>query len=168
MRAILIGLLFIGLTNLSFAQNETGKLLAEVEIYARNYNYLKSVNSKDVLPPISLLERKVANFDVKNLKVYRDDYDTYKVLFFISKGNIVAHYDNNSNIIRTYEKFKDIKLPISVLRSIAKKFPNWSISDDLYLVNYHHNKGVKKRYKITLMNSGERIKIKTDENGEVL
>jgi len=168
MRAILIGLFFLGLTSLSYAQVKNIQLLSEVEVYATNYNYLKSIISNDIPVAIKLLERKVAKFDVKSLNNYNEIYDTYKVLFFIPEGNISAWYDNKNNIIRTYEKFHDVKLPIPVIKSVLKTYPNWSIESDIYLVTYQQDRGANKRYKITLSNSGKRIKIKTDENGEIL
>lgn len=167
MRAFILGLVFLGLTSLSFAQEE-GKLLSEVEVYATNYDYLKSVKSNSIHPAISLLERKAAKFDVKSLNLEEDRYLTYKVLFFIPKGKISALYDNDNNIIRTIEKFSDVNLPIPVVKSVLKTYPDWNIESDMFLVNYHCKKGIKKIYKITLQKNDKSIKIKSDENGNIM
>lgn len=167
MRTFILGLVFLGLTSLCFAQ-EDGKLLAEVEVYTTNYDYLKNVKSNDIHPAISLLEHKVAKFDVNSLNLDNDYYLTYKVLFFIPKGKISALYDNESNIIRTIEKFKDVNLPIPVIKSVLNKYPDWNIESDTFLVNYHCKKGIKKTYKITLQKNDKSIKIKSDENGNIL
>lgn len=168
MRTIIVGLLLIGLTSLCFAQNGDSKLLSEVEVYATNYNYLKSVKSNDIESPISSLERKVANFDIKSLNLDKDRYLTYKVLFYIPKGKISALYDNDSQIIRTIEKFSDVPLPIPVVQSLMKNFPDCSILGDVYSVWYHYKTGAKKSYKITLLSNDKQLKIKTDENGTIL
>lgn len=167
MRAIIVGLL-IGLTSLCFAQNEDIKLLSEVEIHARNYNYLKSVKSNDKGSLVNSLEQKVANFDVKSLNLDKDKYETYKVLFFIPNGKISAVYDNDSQVMRTVEKFSDVPLPIPVVKSVLKKYPGCSISGDDYFVWYRINSGAIKRYKITLIINEKKLKIKTDENGTIL
>jgi len=167
MRAFILGLVFLGLTSLCFAQ-EDGKLLSEVEVYATNYDYLKNVKSNDIHPAISLLEYKVAKFDVKSLSSYKDHYDRYKVLFFIPQGKIDALYDNGNNIIRTYEKFNDVNLPIPVINSVLKKYPECNFESDVFLVTYHHKRGVKKTYKINIRSKDKNIKIKTDENGNIL
>ncbi len=167
MRAFILGLIFLGLTSLCFAQEE-GKLLSEVEVYVTNYDYLKSVKSNSIHPAISLLERKVAKFDVKSLNLEEDRYRTYTVLFFIPKGKISALYDNDSNIIKTIEKFSDVNLPIHVVKSVLKTYPDWNIESDMFLVNYHCKKGIKKNYKITLQKNGKSIKIKSDEKGNIL
>jgi len=167
MRAFILGLVFLGLTSLCFAQEE-GKLLSEVEVYATNYDYLKSVKSNNIHPAISLLERKVAKFDVKSLSVFDDEYDRYKVLFFIPQGKIDALFDNGNNIIRTVEKFNNVNLPISVINSVLKTYPECNFESDVFLVTYHHKRGVKKIYKINIISKDKNIKIKTDENGNIL
>ena len=167
MRAFILGLVFLGLTSLCFAQEE-GKLLKEVEVYATNYDYLKNVKSNDIHPAISLLERKVAKFDVKSLSAFDDEYDRYKVLFFIPQGKINALYDNENNIIRTFEKFNNVNLPISVINSVLKTYPECNFESDVFLVTYHHKRGVKKTYKINILSKDKNIKVKTDENGNIL
>ena len=167
MRAIIVGLLFLGLTSLCFAQ-EDGKMLKEVEVYVPNIDYVKNVKSNEIHPDIYLLERKVAKFDVNSLNLDKDYYLTYKVLFFIPKGEISALYDNDSKIIRTIEKFNDVNLPIPVVKSVLKTYPDCNIESDVFLVTYHHKKGIKKTYKINVLNKDKNIKIKTDENGNIL
>ncbi|MDX5584270.1 MAG: nicotinate-nucleotide adenylyltransferase [Aureibaculum sp.] len=168
MRALLIGLLFIGLTSLCYSQVDDGKMLSEVEVYATNYDYLQHIKSNDIHPTVSLLERKVAKFDIKSLNLEIDGYSTYQVLFFIPEGKINALYNNSNKIIRTREIFKDIKLPIHVINSISKTYPEYDIESDVYFVRYDHRKGIKKTYKITLVNKDRSIKIKSDENGNIL
>ena len=168
MRTTIFGLLFIGLTSLCFAQDGDTKLLSEVEVYATNYNYIKSVISNDILSPVSILERKVANFDIKSLNLDKDKYKTYKVYFYIPNGKISAMYDNDNQVIRTLEKFNDVPLPIPVIQTIMNEYPDCSISSDVYSVWYHYKSGAKKSYKITLVIDGKRVKIKTDENGTIL
>ena len=167
MKKIIIGLLLVGFAIQSFAQIKTEKL-SEVVIAATNYKYLNKVGLENVSVPVTLLEQKVASFDLKNAEFYRDDYDTYSVDFFIPDGHILAAYDRDGNILRTVEKFKDVKLPRAVIESVAKQYPNWIFKKDVYLVSYHDDRGVTKKYKITLENGDKRIKVKTDAEGNFL
>ncbi len=167
MKKIIIGLLLVGFAIQSFAQIKTEKL-SEVVIAATNYKYLNKVGLENVSVPVTLLEQKVASFDLKNAEFYRDDYDTYSVDFFIPDGHILAAYDRDGNILRTVEKFKDVKLPRAVIESVAKQYPNWIFKKDVYLVSYHDDRGVTKKYKITLENGDKRIRIKTDAEGNFL
>lgn len=176
MKKIILGLFAIGLatqfglTTQSHAQVviEDG-MLPEIEVHALNYKYLNSIDNADAPVPVKLLERKVANFDVTESEFYRDDYDYYNVSFYIPEGKIVAAYDKDGTLIRTIEKFKNIKVPKSVAKSVAKRFPGWVIYEDVYKVNYHSQSGVtKQEYKLTLENGDKRMKVKTDQNGNFI
>ena len=169
MRAIIVGLLFLGLTTLCYSQTGDENMLTEVEVYAKNYDYLKSVNSDDkALHEVHLLEREVANFDVNNLNLYRTDFDNYQVNFYNSKGVIRASFDNESNLVRTVERFENVDLPRSVRRSVVTRYPEYLISADEYHVRYHHKKGVTKKFRILMEKDGKQFWVKTDENGNML
>jgi len=166
MKKLIIGLFLFGLTTHMFSQVIT---LPEVEIRAINYKYLSSVedNVEDI--NVKMLEEKVAMYDLKKSELYNDEYDTYSVVFYIPNGRIVAAYDKKGKLIRTIERFKDVKLPMDIRNKVTQKFPNWVIANDVYKVNYHSKKGVtKKQYKIKLTNAGEVLRIKTDGNGNIM
>lgn len=58
---------------------------------------------------------------------------------------------------------------MAVRKSVAERFPQWVITKDVYLVNYHDEKGdAKKRYKLVLENGDKRMRVKVDENGEFI
>jgi len=141
--------------------------LKEVLITAVNYKYLNSVDSEDTDVSVQLLEEKVAMHNLKDSDLYDDDYDTYHITFFIPDGKILAAYDKDGKLIRTIEKFKNVKLPMKVRDAIAKRYPNWRMVEDVYRVNYHKG-AVKKQYKVTLKNGDETLKAKLDEKGNFL
>jgi hypothetical protein len=166
MKNLIIGLFVLGLTTQIFSQNIT---LPEVEIAAVNYKYLNAVDSDNIAVNVKMLQEKVALYDVKKSDLYVDDYSTYTVTFYIPEGKILAAYDKKGKLIRTIEKFKDVRLPAIVINSIAKRFPNWAMNNDVYRVEYHSDKGAtKKQYKVKITN-GEFVQtIKVNENGEFL
>ncbi|MBQ4819686.1 nicotinate-nucleotide adenylyltransferase [Aquimarina sp. MMG016] len=163
-KTILALLIIIICTTYSFTQERTEQL-SEVFISATNYKYLDKVDSKEVAVPVELLERKVATFNLQNADFYQDDYDLYYVSFYIPEGKILAAYDKQGNVIRTAERFKDIELPTQVIKAVEKRFPNWVITQDVYVVNYHEKKGAKKSYKLKLKNGEKVIRVKMNENG---
>ena len=142
------------------------EVLPEVTVIATNYKYLKSVGGKDVAQPVQMLQRAAAAYDVKKSEYYEDDYDTYFISFFIPDGQILAAYDKNGKLIRTAEKYKNVKLPESVTKAVMDRFPQWKISNDAYLVTYYNESGSTKRYKLLLENGNKRIKVKVNEAGE--
>jgi hypothetical protein len=143
--------------------------LPEVTITAVNYKYLNAVENEDVDLNVQMLQEQVAMYDLKNSDLYGDEYSTYTVSFFIPNGKILAAYDRDGKVIRTIEKFKNVKLPKNVRNAVFKRFPNWSLEKDVYLVNYHNkNEKVSKEYKVKLKNGKKTMRVKLAENGNFL
>lgn len=165
MKKLIIGLIILGFAFQAQAQVEE---LSEVVVAASNYKYLTKVGLENASVQVSLLEEKVANYDLKSADFYNDEHDTYVVSFFIPEGKILAAYDKNGEIIRTVERFKDVKMPKEVTDAVVKRYPNWSIAKDAYLVNYYESGKITKKYKITIKNGDKRIKVITDNNGNFL
>ena len=168
MKKLLLGLLALGLSAQFYAQVIDDGMLPEVEVVAVNYKYLSSVDNSEASVPVQMLEKKVAQFDIKSSEFYEEGSSIYRVYFYIPDGTIVAAYDRDGNIIYTIEKFKDVALPNSVRDAIADKFPGWEISKDVYRVNYDKSSGAVKRYKVVLDNGVKTIRVKIDENGTFL
>jgi len=166
MKKYIIGLIIFGLTTQLFAQIIE---LPEVVITAVNYKYLNAVDTDNSAIDVKMLREQVAFYDLKNSDLYGDEYDMYTISFYIPDGKILAAYNKNGKIIRTIEKFNNVKLPNTVRDAVIKRFPNWTIIDEVYRVNYHNKKGVtKKQYKIKLENGEETLKIKMNEDGDFL
>ena len=143
--------------------------LPEVVIIAVNYKYLNAVENEDTDLSVQMLQEHVAMYDLKNSDLYGDEYDTYTVSFYIPDGKILAAYDKNGEIIRTIERFQNVKLPKDVRNAVYKRFPNWSLEKDVYLVNYHkNNEKVSKQYKVKLKNGKKVMRVKLAEDGNFL
>ena len=166
MKKLILGLLVFGLTT-QFMFSQIIEL-SEV-VVSVNYKYMNAIDNKETAVPVKMLQEKVALYDVKKSELYSDEYDTYQISFYIPDGKIVAAYDKDGKIIRTIEKIKNIKLPISVSKAILKRFPNWEIPKDVYRINYHNKSGItKNQYKIKLENGDKTMTVKIDEKGEFL
>lgn len=166
MKKLIIGLLIFGLTT-QFMFSQIIEL-SEV-VVSVNYKYLNAIDNEETAVPVKILQEKVALYDVKKSELYSDEYDTYTVSFFIPDGKIVAAYDSDGKIIRTIEKFKNVKLPHAVSEAIINRFPNWSMIKDVYKVNYHDKSGItKNQYKVKLKNKDKTMTVKVNENGDFL
>ena len=165
MKKLFFSLCLLGLTIQAYAQIT---VLPEVSITA-NYKYLNAFNSEDMPEGVKVLREEVALYDLKNSDIFLDEYDTYFVSFFIPEGKILAVYDNDGMLLRTVEKFKDIKLPKDVRNSVFNKYPGWTITKDIYKVSYHHEKGVtKEQFEIKLKNDDKTIRTKVDIDGNFM
>lgn len=168
MKKFIIGLIAIGLTSQVFAQIPKVEQLSEVVVTAVNYKYLNATDSKEVAIPVKMLERKVAAYDIQDADFYSDEFDFYTVSFIIPQGKIVAAYNGEGEIMRTIERFEDVKLPTAVRNAVAERFPNWIIVNDVYKVTYTENKGANMTYKLKLKNGDKTMRVKVDDTGEFL
>lgn len=164
MKKFIVGLLALGLTSQINAQIIE---LDEVIITAVNYKYINTVDADDVAVPVKLLQEKVALFDLENAEFYLDEYDYYQVKFYIPDGKILVAYDNKGKIIRTIEKYKNVKLPDVVRDAVIERFPNWAIKKDVYLVNYNDGRSTKE-YKVVLTNGEKVVRVKLNSEGDFL
>lgn len=165
MKKLFFSLCLLGLTIQAYAQIT---VLPEVSITA-NYKYLNAFNSEDMPEGVKVLREEVAFYDLKHSEIFLDEYDTYFVSFFIPEGKILAAYDKDGILLRTIEKFKDVKLPKDVRNSVLNKYPGWTITKDIYKVSYHHEKGVtKEQFEIKLKNDDKTIRTKVDIDGNFM
>lgn len=165
MKTIVFIICLFGLTVLSNAQT----IALQETVIELNNTYLNAVNADNAAECVKILEEKVVNYNRELTPLYNEVYDTYKVSFYIPEGKIIAEYDTDGKIIRTIEKYNDVRLPLIVMQAIAKRFPNWGIISDAYHINYHCEKDtVKQEYKIKIKNENEIITVKTNETGMFL
>lgn len=143
-------------------------VMPEIEVRAMNYKYLNALDGTESPVPATMLEKYAAAYDPTVSDYYEDEYDSYFISFIIPEGKILAVYDKQGKLKRTAEKYKDVDVPKSISTAVAKKFPNWAITKDVYLVTYHEDMGVTKQYKLVLENDKYRMKVKMNDKGEFL
>ena len=164
MKKLILGLLIFGLASQVNAQVEE---LEAVELTAVNYKYLNAVDSKEVPVPVRMLQQKVAEFDLQNADFYFDDYDLYQVRFFIPDGMILAAFNKKGEVIRTAEKFTNVKLPDAVATAVADKYPGWTIYKDVYKVDYFDGDSTI-RWFVNLERGKKKLRVKLDGYGKFL
>ena len=159
-----------GLSALVYAQPAFCQdTLPPVTVVAANYKYLKTVGGREVPVSVRRLERMAAAYDVRNSEFYEEDYDSYFISFYLPEGVILAAYDKDGKLLRTAEKYRNVALPLVISGGIAGAFPNWSITRNVYLVNYFDAGGkAEKRYKVVLKRAGRRMRVQMNERGEVV
>ena len=166
MKKLFLFLLVYGLAMPGFAQIIE---LDEVIIYPVKYKYIYEVVDDDIDQSVKDLQFKLGTFDVTKEEVYSDEYDSSSVSFYIPKGYAVATYDKDGKLLRTIERYKNVKLPLAVSKALVKRFPNWVVDKDIYKVSYSEPKWESKKiYKLKLTNGEESIRVKTDQDGNFL
>lgn len=166
MKNLILLILAWGLTTPVFAQII---VLDEVVISPVKYKYIYEVIDDDVDQSVKDLQEKLGKFDVTKEEYFNDEYDTYDVSFYIPKGYAVATYDKEGNLLRTIERYKNVKLPFAVSQALVERFPNWKVDKDIYKVIYSEPKWESKKvYKIKLTNGEKTVRVKADQDGNFL
>ncbi|MBJ2173921.1 hypothetical protein JBL43_06705 [Aureibaculum sp. A20] len=177
MKNLLIGLLIIGLTNLSYSQNSFRELETTKDLRIKqsistelksvsllNAPYLEKVQN-DVKPSnIMQLELMAFKYNIKKLINPINRPQLLVVKFSWSTNWLIAKYDHNGKILSTHEEFKDFKLPNHILKSISLNHPNWSITTNTYKVSYNSISGVKMGYIVVIRKGNQKKKIHFDSN----
>nr|WP_321230228.1 nicotinate-nucleotide adenylyltransferase [uncultured Psychroserpens sp.] len=166
MKNLFLFLLVCGLTTPVFAQII---VLDTIVIRPIKYKYIFEVVDKDIDQSVENLQMMLGKFDITKEECYEDEYESYKLSFYIPKGYAVATYDKDGNLLRTIERYKNVKLPLAVSKALVERFPNWTVDKDIYKVRYSEsNWESKKTYKLKLTNGKKTIRVKTDEDGNFL
>lgn len=174
MKTVIFGLLFLGFASLSFSQSnqeiEEVKL-ADVVISPLNLSYLNAVHDKNTPESVKYLENKVARFDITESPVFDNQFEAYEVIFKEASskgGKIIATYNSEGKILKSFEKFNDVTLPPSVRNAVYKEYPGWTIHSDTYLVSYYMNSNIKKVYKLKIKKNDEKKTLKIDVDGRLI
>ncbi|AUP77506.1 nicotinate-nucleotide adenylyltransferase [Flavivirga eckloniae] len=163
MKKLLLGIFIFGLT----LQGNSQTIELANTVISTNYEYLDAIDLDNAPNLVKKLETAILNFDKNDLaKLYDKEFEIYEVTFFVPEGKIVAIFDKEGKIIRTTEKYNNVKLPQEVLQAISKRYPNWGIVQDNYLIKYHRTQdSIEQIYRVKIKNDNKTMRLKTDENG---
>jgi len=166
MKKLFINLIAMSLFTVGYSQingNINEVTLDEVTVSgALNAPYLRSVRVEEMPPSVNRLETKAALFDITKSRKFKYDFEAYEVIFRQDKGKIIATYDKEGKIVKSFEKFDNIALPPAVRNKIWKENPGWAIKKDVYLVNYYGEQGVKRTCKVQITKDGEKKNLRLD------
>ena len=174
MKTLVTGLFVLGLTIQSFAQSTQSTKMNEVQsgnlvfAPAKNVNYINSMANNNAPGKIGKLEAEVGSYDITKTEVFKNNFETYEIIFKNSAGNIVATYDKNGKLENAFAKFENTRLPAIVLNAIHSEYPGWTINSTIYRVNYYNDNDVKKVYNVQIENHGKKLNLKVNPNGLIL
>ncbi|TBW26786.1 hypothetical protein [Gramella sp. KN1008] len=172
MKTLIFSLLFIVATSLGHAQKITeleeakvGFAPLDVEISEDGDSFTYTVNEsyagEFVKDPIAFMK---SNFDIKNfIATYGDrDYNSYHLTFKSGQGFLKADFNRTGEIVRTYQKFKNVVLPLDVRRDLYLANKGWTMTENKYVASGRGDLLKKEYYKIKLENGSRSQTIKLD------
>ncbi|MUP46963.1 hypothetical protein E0K83_14550 [Gramella sp. BOM4] len=172
MRTLIFSLLFVFAATIAQAQEITqleeakvGFAPLDADIFEDGDSFTYTVNEaytgEFVDDPIAFMK---ANFDIQSfIEIYEDrGYDRYNITFQNGKGYLKAEFDNDGEIVKTFQKFKDIVLPLDVRRELYNSNKGWTMVSNKYIGSGRGDLLENEVYKIKLENGKSKRSVKID------
>lgn len=160
MKTCILGIVFLGLTNLMQSQNDLAVVSVDLSNYelperstnlTKNDSYVNSVNTMIASERVKKFQTLVANYDIRDSNVYNtNESSTYTVVFKEGVNTIKALYDQSGTIINCEESFQNIRLPHNLGVKLSKEHPGWSFHEVWCYVDYNDNTLAEIKYKVAL------------------
>ncbi|WP_104733761.1 hypothetical protein [Hanstruepera ponticola] len=170
MKTFVLGIIFLGFTNLMCAQNDVAVLDMNTNMYsydninnelALNHEYINSISEISISKKILKLQNVIANYNIKTSKVYRTKSNTtYTVKFTEGENRLNAIYDRNGLLLSSQEHYQSIKLPYELSSSLIKENPGWCISEVYCNIQYNKDVNAEIIYKVVLDNGKKKKTVK--------
>lgn len=106
------------------------------------------------------------NFLVENFDIYRfmreagEDTEQVNVTVKSSNGLLLASYDKNGELVKTYQKFKDIPLPPAIRNQVFAEYEGWTMTSNKYVASSMAEKIDKEKYLVHLQRGKDKEKLK--------
>lgn len=178
MKTLIVILLLVAATTVSQSQNVT--LLPEVKIGVSALN-AKVIRSGDQFTikidkvhapefgknPIAFMK---SYLDMKSFiaNLSDEEYDSYQVTFKSQKGNMVANFDDEGNLVNTRQSFKNILLPYNLRRDLYTAYQGWIMTKNKYDATTKGEIINKETYRITFRKGKQKENVTIDGNNKGL
>ena len=127
-----------------------------------------SVYYPDTTNPDSRVLKLEKSFISYKVEVEKGESKSYFLLFELEEGFLSATFNEKGKLTSVVEKFKNVKLPEPVRKSLASKFPEWILVKDKYLYVQKYGSVKIKEYKI-IMKKGNKIRrVVVNEDGVII
>ena len=106
-------------------------------------------------------------------KTIRDNqhggYDTYRVDFKSTHGHLVANFNEKGDLVSSFQKFKNLRLPDAVRLQILQEYRDANVIGSTYTASSKGWDLKKELYKIKIRDGDKtrRIKIHKNQNGSL-
>lgn len=108
-----------------------------------------------------------SNFNVLTLIDQLDeDYDTYLISFRTSKGALDAEFDDEGELGRHKQSFKDVALSRKIMAKLYRDHKGWAAVGNKYIARGYGDQIKKAFYKIKLVNGNKSQTIRLDQEAE--
>jgi len=131
------------------------------ENYAGEFseNPFKFMNQNfDIKSYISYLELKTYLELKRSMNPQKSHNESYEVTFSTNKGDLVAKFSKDGELVETSQNFKNILIPSNIREELYASYKGWSMVKNTYKASGKSDQIDKEQYRIKLKN-GNRSQI---------
>ena len=140
-----------------FKDYTNGKLVVE-ESYAKQFE-------------TNAIRFLTENFDIYQfLKVNKlEKFDQVTVSITSPRGYMKAEYNGDGELKRTFQKFKDLRLPLTVMEQVHDNYRNWNVLGNKYIATSKGSQIDSEKYVIHVRNGAmkDRLVIQPRANSNI-
>ena len=109
------------------------------------------------------------NFDVLRFLESQDGISgDVTVTATSAKGFITATFNEDGDIVKNYQRFKDVALPYAIRNEVYASYQGWSITKNKYVASGLRNQIDKQKYLIKLERGKEKARMKISPSSSIL
>lgn len=105
-------------------------------------------------------------FMLENFDIYRfmresgEEFDEINVTVQSSNGILMATYNEDGKLVKTFQKFKNVPLPNDIRTQVNGEYKNWKVQKNKYMAFGKNENLDQEQYVVYLKNGNSREKIK--------
>lgn len=145
-------------TKLTYAPNSSS-VLQDGDSFT--YKVSERFNGQFAEDPIAFMN---AHFDIQKVidASKNKNYDSYLVTFKSSNGYLQADFNNKGSLLKTYQNFKNVILPLNLRQDMHKTYKGWTLIKTKYSAKTKGDLLVKALYRVQLENGNQKQNLKID------
>jgi hypothetical protein len=169
MKDLLLVMAFLGSLAMAHGQvrnaNSTRK---ENHAAQEESDYLRKVQSPITPKAVTEYQVMAVHYDVAKSDLFDGRDALFLVVFRTQKGTIEAFYDWRGDMVESIERFRNLALPIEIMRTGLKDYSGWRVIGTNYYVYYVKDRRTRIIYTIQISNGIKKKKIHLDGEGALL
>jgi len=130
--------------------------------------YLRRVQSPITPNSVRQYQIMAVDYDVAKLDLFDGRNELFLVAFKTQKGTILTSYDRKGEVVESVEKFRDLALPLEIMRTGLKSHAGWAVIRTNYYVSYVKDQRTEIIYTIQITDGIKKKKILLDGDGTLL
>ena len=96
------------------------------------------------------------------------DFDSYQVTFQSEKGKVLANYNDEGELVSSFQRFKNVNLPDDVRLEILRRHKNSKVVKNKYILTTKDLAINKEYYIVKILDNNRSRRVRIDRNAQGL